>query len=201
MSRHRKTVKKPSSAIAPEAIEILPRASVWVRLAALIYDGLLVIALLAITNAILVAIVTPSEAANNQDFVVLSANIRYGLLLPASLLVIYGFYGYCWKRGGQTLGMQTWRLSARRRDGDLMTWGDALKRCLAAVIMPFLLALLAWRFGATSKGIAAFVGIGFLFNYAWAWLPISRLPAGLCLHDLVSNTDVLRLPKKAKDLK
>ena len=89
MSRHRKTVKKSSSAIAPEAIEILPRASVWVRLAALVYDGLLIIALLAITNAILVAIVTPSEAANNQDFVVLSANIRYGLLLPVSLLVIY----------------------------------------------------------------------------------------------------------------
>jgi uncharacterized RDD family membrane protein YckC len=198
MSRHRKAAKKTPQQTTAEPVEILPRASVWVRLAALVYDGLLVIALLAISNAILVAIVTPSEAANNQDFVVLSATIRYGLLLPASLLVIYAFYGYCWKRGGQTLGMQTWRLSARRRDGDLMTWGDALKRCLAAVVMPFLLALLAWRFGATSKGVAVFVGIGFLFNYAWAWLPISRLPPGLCLHDLISNTDVLRLPKKTK---
>ncbi|MDZ4297882.1 MAG: RDD family protein [Moraxellaceae bacterium] len=198
MSRHRKAAKKSPQQTAPVQVDILPRAPVWVRLAALVYDGLLVIALLAITNAILVAIVTPSEAASNQDFVVLSANIRYGLLLPASLLVIYLFYGYCWKRGGQTLGMQTWRLSARRRDGDLMTWGDALKRCFAAVVMPFLLALLAWRFGATSKGVAVFVGIGFLFNYAWAWLPISRLPPGLCLHDLISNTDVLRLPKKAK---
>ncbi len=194
MSRHRKSNKKPVA----EPIEILPRASVWVRLAALIYDGLLIIGLLAISNALLVALVTPSDAASNQDFVVLPASIRYGVMLPTSLLVIYSFYAYCWKRGGQTLGMQTWRLSARRRDGDLLGWGDGLKRCLAALIMPLLLALLVWAYGATSKGVALFMGIGFLFNYAWAWLPISRLPSGLCLHDLLSNTDVLRLPKKPK---
>lgn len=196
--QRRRAARAPAPATAGAPADILPRAGVWVRLAALVYDGLLIIGLLALTNFLLVALVTPREAADTQTLTVLSAQWRYGLLLPASLLVIYGFYGYCWKRGGQTLGMQTWRLTARRRDGDLLTWGDGLRRCLAALLVPLVLLLLASLNGASQQGAAAAMAGGLAFNYAWAWLPFSRLPSGRCLHDWLSGTDVLRLPKKPK---
>lgn len=197
--RRRRSTRPHSSAhqaAATATVEILPRAGVWVRLAALVYDSLLLIGLLAVTNLILVALVTPREAVDNQTLTVLSAQWRYGLLLPASLLVIYGFYGYCWKKGGQTLGMQTWRLTARRRDGEPLGWGDSLRRCLGALLVPLLLLALASLNGASHKGMASALAAGLLFNYAWAWLPFSRLPSGRCLHDWLSRTDVLRLPKK-----
>lgn len=44
------------------------------------------------------------------------------------LAICFLFYGGFWVRGGQTLGMRTWRIKLVRQDGGPITWTIALKR-------------------------------------------------------------------------
>ncbi|REH38799.1 RDD family protein [Paraperlucidibaca baekdonensis] len=188
--------KKSPTPVASNSSEF-PRAGISVRLMCLIYDGLLVIALLAVLNVILIALFTSGSAATAQEVELLSADIRYGLQFPASVLITFGFYGYCWTRSGQTLGMQTWRLELTRRDGHRPRWSDALKRFLAACLLPALCGMLAWVLqDANSKAFGFSVLLGFAVNYIWGWLPLTGLSHGRCLHDVMSDTEVLRLPAK-----
>lgn len=53
-------------------------------------------------------------------------------------MILVGFYGVFWRKAGQTLGMQTWRLKTMNRDGSLLSWGKAVKRILAACVLPAL---------------------------------------------------------------
>ncbi|HEY9147061.1 MAG TPA: RDD family protein [Thiobacillus sp.] len=86
------------------------------------------------------------------------------------LLMVTGLF-FCgfWVAGGQTLGMRSWRLRVQRRDGRPLGWWQALGR--------FLLAL-------PSVGLG---GIGL-----W-WLLVDR--DGLALHDRLSGSRVVELPK------
>lgn len=192
--------RKPAHRTAAPSPEVtsLPRAGISTRLIALVYDSLLLLALTAVVNTLLIAIATPGEAASHQDLTVLSPAVRQGLLLPATLLVIFGFYGYCWTRSGQTLGMQTWRLEARRSDGRLLTWGDSFRRCASAAAVPVLCGLISRLLHDNVAAFAVSVLSGFLFNYVWAWLPQRGRPRGRCLHDLLSHTEVVRRPPQAK---
>lgn len=199
-SRRKPQIRTPAPAVASRP-EVFPRAGVGLRLITLVYDGLLLIALTAVLNTILIAIVTPSQAADSNTLTVLSPAIRYGLMFPATLLVIFTFYGYCWTRSGQTLGMQTWRLEVRRLDGNLMTWGDSLLRCVSAAAVPAFCGLTSWLLRGDASAFALSVAVGFFFNYAWRWLPIASAVNGRCLHDVLSHTDVVRRPVQPKQRK
>lgn len=170
-----------------------PRAGVAVRLIALVYDGLLLVAMTAVINTILIAIATPSAQAHQQALTVLSPAVREGLLLPATVLVIFAFYGYCWTRSGQTLGMQTWRLVLRRADGHLPSWRDSLRRFAAAAVVPAISGLVSWLLRHDVSAFALSVVTGFCFNYAWQWLR-----TGGNLHDQLSGTEVLRQPPQPR---
>ena len=113
--------KKRTPAAATRPVQALPRAGVGVRLIALMYDSLLLIALVAVINVIVIAIFTPSAASTGNSATLLSPAIRQGLMFPLSLGAIFSFYGYCWTRSGQTLGMQTWRLEVRDLQGQRLT--------------------------------------------------------------------------------
>lgn len=183
---------------APEPRAILPSASVGVRLISLVYDGLLLFALTAVLNTILITIVTPGTASHSNTLTVLSPEVRYGLMFPATVLVIFAFYGYCWTHSGQTLGMQTWRLETRRTDGRRMRWGDSLLRFAAASVVPTFCGLASWLVHGEARAFALSVLIGFLINYAWRWLPLNPSLQGRCLHDLLSYTEVVRLPAQPR---
>lgn len=100
------------------------------RLGALFYDALLLLALLFLATAIALA-VTRGEL-DSQGF-------GYRLFL---LGVICVFYVGFWTRGGQTLGMRTWRIRVERLDGTPPRWWQALARLALALIT--LGAGLAW---------------------------------------------------------
>lgn len=89
----------------------------------------------------------------------------YGTVL---LGVSFLFFGYSWTRGGQTLGARAWRLRVTSLDGAEVSWKQAVLRYLAGwlLLLP--------------------PGLGFI----WAW----RDPQGLCWHDRLSGTRVLREP-------
>ncbi len=103
------------------------------RLAAAVYDGLLLGGLLMLTSLFFVM------ARDGEP--VPPGNLGYQL----SLLVIVAlfFIGF-WVRSGQTLGMQAWRLRIQTPAGDLLTWHQALLRFATALLawLPFGLGLL-----------------------------------------------------------
>jgi uncharacterized RDD family membrane protein YckC len=98
------------------------------RLAAMFYDGLLLVAILMIATALMLPL-TGGEAITQAGRPWLELAYR---LVIAGLVVL--FFGTFWTRRGQTLGMASWRLRVEREDGSLLTWGDTVKRLAAALL-------------------------------------------------------------------
>jgi uncharacterized RDD family membrane protein YckC len=97
--------------------------SLFRRLAAILYDGLLLLALLFVATAI----------------ITLPLGKPSGIMLFVFQLFIFEiipliFFTGFWARGGQTLGMRAWRLKLVRIDGESIGWADALKRHFAALL-------------------------------------------------------------------
>lgn len=106
------------------------------RIAAMLYDGLLILALLFMSTL-------PFIAAEGGEPVEPSENILYQFVLA---IVIYGFFVGFWTRSGRTLGMQSWRLQLETMDGE--------RASLSAATIRFFAALLSW----------APAGLGFLWS-------------------------------------
>jgi uncharacterized RDD family membrane protein YckC len=127
------------------------------RLGAIFYDLLLLIALLAVATTLITLPLGMPEGGSLLAF----------QLFLFEIIPLLFFSGFWW-RGGQTLGMRAWRLKVVRMDGSALSWGDALKRHLGA-----LLSCLA-------------LGLGFL------WILVDR--DRLAWHDRLSGTRLIRLP-------
>lgn len=84
------------------------------------------------------------------------------------VLVMGGYFVYCWVRGGQTLAMKTWRLRVASRDGGSLSWTRGAAR--------YVLALLG----------VGLLGVGLL----WALLD----PQHQFLHDRIAGTRIFRVP-------
>ena len=133
-------------------------ASLPRRLGAMLYDGLLVLALLFMATLPFVAVrggepVEPS-------------NLTYQLTM---LAVIYAFFVFFWTRGGQTLGLRSWRMRLETPDGGVPSFAAASIRFVMAIVS--LLPL----------------GLGFLWQL-WDRDKLSW-------HDRVSGTRLVHYPK------
>lgn len=115
-----------------------PSAGVLRRFGAMLYDLLLVIAVMMVVTAVLLPL-TGGEAITNERFG--AWEYAYRLLLLAVVIV---FFGVFWTRRGQTLGMQAWRLRIQRENGDPLRWADVLKRLCAATVSLCLAGLGYW---------------------------------------------------------
>jgi uncharacterized RDD family membrane protein YckC len=121
----------------------------------MLYDAVAIIALLMAATAL-------AMLAGFRELDVLK-DPGYALYL---LAVWFAYLGWCWHRGGMTLGMRAWRVRIERTDGSRPGWGVCLAR--------FLLSLLS----------AAAVGAGFL------WSLFDRHKR--CWHDRWTGTRLLR---------
>ena len=117
------------------------------RLGAMVYDLLLLLALMMVVTAALLPL-TGGEAITSERFGALE--YAYRVLL---LIIVVMFFGGFWIRRGQTLGMVAWRLRIEREDGSSLRWGDVLKRLAAAAVS------------------LAPAGLG----YFWIWIDRDRL--------------------------
>jgi len=97
-----------------------PSATLFRRLAAGLYDAMLVFAVVAALTFIVVT--TRGDA-------VPSGNIFFQLLLVAAIAIYFAGF---WVTG-QTPGMRTWKLSLVTRDGKGVSWQVALIRFAAAI--------------------------------------------------------------------
>ncbi len=96
------------------------------RMAAVLYDTLLILACLFLVTI-------PFIAARGGEPVEVDENLVYQVVV---MLVIYTFFAGFWTRSGRTLGMQSWGLQLETRDGSLPS--------LSAATIRFFAALLSW---------------------------------------------------------
>ena len=106
------------------------------RLAAIMYDALLIGALLFLAT-------TPFIAIRGGEPVEVGDNMLYRLVLA---IVLYAYFVGYWTRPGRTLGMQSWGLQLQTPDGS--------KPSLATASVRFFAAILSW----------APAGLGFLWQ-------------------------------------
>lgn len=197
-SKKRATVKtkKPrrQATTAMPAVEEPTIAKPTTRLAAIVYDGMLILALLFLVGTVLTVIgtlltmQTGTESAQARSLPVWYQNI---VMTPSFILTLVGFYGLFWRRGGQTLGMQTWRLKTVNDSGHLLTWGQSFKRIMAASLMPLVFGVIGSLIGGSRAIILTSAFLGLVFNYAFCLF--NR--RGLAVQDMISNTITLKMPK------
>ncbi len=98
------------------------------RFAALIYDALLLAALMLIFTTTLVLLF--ARAAIMPE----TAGVWTYVYRGALLAIIVGYYVLNWTRSGQTLGMRAWRLRAVDPRGKRMSMRAALLRTLCGLL-------------------------------------------------------------------
>lgn len=131
------------------AVENPPRVSAGVlrRFGAMLYDLLVVAALLFILTALFLPF-TGGEAITLDRSAAVERIYQAALLLGVVL-----FFCVFWTWRGQTVGMLAWRLRVERNDGTSVTWRDALVRLAGAC--------------------ASFAALG--LGYFWIWIDRDRL--------------------------
>lgn len=148
-----------------------PRAGLIRRLAAMLYDWLILVALwmtamglalvlVALLNSI--GVISLANYTDHADFIT-QHKVWFQIY---SVLWFFWFYLYFWYKGGQTLGMRAWRMLLLTQDNTAISFKQALLRAVTALF-----------------------GIGNL----WLWL---RWGKGLALQDQLSGTQVIVLTKE-----
>jgi len=135
----------------------LQAASLVRRLAALFYDSLLVFSVVFFAGLLVLPWLDGKP------------NILYYFYL---IIVAFGYFGWQWRVGGQTLGMAVWRIQVQTLNGQRLTWRQAIIRFGVAII-----AILP-------------CGLGFL----WSLINTQKRT----WHDLAADTWVVYLPKNNK---
>ncbi len=140
-------------------------AGAFRRLAALFYDSLLLVAVLFLGTIALLPF-SGGEAIIPQS----QGLMAYAYRAWIALLTL-GFFGYSWTRGGQTLGMMSWKIRLQRDDGRLLNWRSAILRLLlgGAIVLGAIIGL--WWLRA-APGSARFLGgiallVPVAANYVW----------------------------------
>ena len=100
----------------------MPLASLRVRLVSLVYEGILLFAVLFVASYLFLSLVRDAQSG-----------------LPRAIFQIYllsvcgVYFEFCWTRTGQTLPMKTWRIRIVTVEGRALSAGRALRRYLLAI--------------------------------------------------------------------
>jgi len=162
-------------------------ASVWRRLGALVYDGLLLTAVLFMGTLVLLPL-SGGQPITPQDSGPWELAYRAWILLLITL-----FFCFSWVRRGQTLGMMSWKVRLQREDGSLPGWRAALLRLLIGLV-PAVSALVGLvAVGRGTGGMQGTVGTALLLpavaNYLWMGLD----PEARTLQDRLSGCRMVRV--------
>lgn len=162
-------------------------ASLWRRLGALVYDGLLLAAVLFLGTLVLLPL-TGGKSITPQD----SGPWEYVYRAWIALLIA-GFFGISWTRRGQTLGMMSWKIRLQREDGRLPDWPVALLR-IAIGMVPALSALLGLVSIGRSAGMlpgawGSTLLLPAIANYLWMGFD----PEARTLQDRLSRCRMVRV--------
>lgn len=168
--------------------EELASASLIKRLLATVYDLFPLFGVAFLYTAIAMAILSLQGVEQThlttemigEDIVMRADNefqpALHGPIFRIGLgVALLGFYVFFWLRSGQTLGMQAWRIKLVSQNGEPLKLGTVVLRALLG--LPSLL----------------------LFGLGYLWIMFN--PKRLAVHDLITKTRVVQLPKKNKKKK
>lgn len=174
----------PAAQPVPPAASGAPRANASLarRCAAVVYEGVLLAAIVLLAGFLTMPLVSPVTRSS------------HGLEVPPlparalSACLVFGaaglYFVWSWTEGRRTLPMKTWRLALERTDGRPVDARTAVTRYIAAWIGP-LASLLTYEVlkPATIASHALWlVGI----NYLWALAD----PGRQFLHDRIAGTRI-----------
>lgn len=161
----------PTNEPAPADLAECHAASLLRRLGAMVYDGLLVLAIVLTTTGLVNVFAPRPEIPEGTEQVSLEGMQTFSGPMLSSLLFVetFAFFAFFWTRHGRTLGMQAWRLRVVDADGRHISLRQALIR--------FMVALPAF----------GLFGLG----YAWVWID----PLGRSWTDRASGTRAITVPK------
>ena len=115
-------------------------APLWRRLAAIIYDTVLLIGIWIFVGFLVTRAFGIEQARTIEGKeVVLNPYYQYAMF-AAMLASAFLFFGWFWTFSGQTLGMQAWKIKVQNADGSAISWRQVALRYVAG---PFAIALLA----------------------------------------------------------
>jgi uncharacterized RDD family membrane protein YckC len=97
------------------------------HLVSMVYDALLVIALIFVLCALALGVMVKLSEGEQE---VLNPHLVQALVVIAPV----GFYSAFWLQSGQTLGMQAWRIKLVSIDGGNVTVTQTLLRCAGAAL-------------------------------------------------------------------
>jgi uncharacterized RDD family membrane protein YckC len=159
----------------------------WRRLAAAVYDGLLLIAVIMV--AALAEVLARNLLGYARD---------WSLLRAWLFLCGLGFFGWFWTHGGQTPGMRAWRLRVRRLDGAGLRWPVAAVRYagmlagwLLCLLPPLLLALPAQAVPPQDQAYCLPVALGALVLAGLGFVLLLADGRRRGPHDLLAGTEVV----------
>ncbi len=158
-------------------------ASIASRLAALLYDLLIALALLLVVG-LLAQLATHARLVTMRGGHAQVPLAYQGL----QLAVLIGYFVLSWWRGGQSIGARAWRLRVLAADGAPPRLPRALLRALLAAA-----PLLALLLGRVAPPRVALLAVAALWMIDYAALPFDR--ARRTLHDRLSGTRLVRLPR------
>jgi uncharacterized RDD family membrane protein YckC len=162
------------------------KAGLLRRLAALVYDLLLVVAVaFAATFAMLPLTGGEAILTSTQGPVV---HLYHAVLL----LAVFAYFGWCWTQSGQTLGMKAWRIRLEAPDGRRLSWPGALVRFALGTALAWMAAFGGWYL-ARPDGVVGGAGAAAMIAPLaanFAWIPFEA--AGRSLLDLASRSRVVR---------
>ena len=158
-------------------------ASIASRLAALLYDLLIALALLLVVG-LLAQLATHARLVTMRGGHAQVPLAYQGL----QLAVLIGYFVLSWWRGGQSIGARAWRLRVLAADGAPPRLPRALLRALLAAA-----PLLALLLGRVAPPRVALLAVAALWVIDYAALPFDR--ARRTLHDRLSGTRLVRLQR------
>lgn len=156
------------------------------RFAALVYDALLVTAVLFLGTLLLLPL-TGGEAITPQQ------SGPWELAYRGWIALLLGiFFGFSWTRRGQTLGMMSWKIRLQRLDGRLPGWRRALGRLVAGGVLAVcaLAGLVSLTRG--SEAPAGTWGVMLLLPALADYLSMAFDPARRTLLDRLTGCRVVR---------
>lgn len=165
--------------------EPLTAPSLRRRMAAFLYEGVLLFGVLMIADYLFSSLTQQRHALQQR-----------GLGMAFLFVVLGVYFVWFWARSGQTLAMKTWHIRVLRLDGARLTQGRALARYLASWLW-FLppLAVVGWIGVPTLGGAGTFAIVA---AYVVAYALTAKLhPGGQFLHDAICGTQLVNAQPKA----
>lgn len=93
------------------------------RIAIMFYDSILLIALLFFAS---LPVAIPLNITMEHPY--------YPLYILYIHVVAFLFFGWCWTRGGQTLGSKTWKIRVISDTSKKVTWKQAFLRYIGSIL-------------------------------------------------------------------